>query len=465
MKIRTKISVLVSTLILAVVGAVAASVISLEGQRLSEDYAGKIDALMDGVQRLARESLRTKDELMLLSYLMLLRRDYPLIEVAVVSRAGHSSLLGEVKTELFYKTVTVTERSAAELKSVTPLAASLSGKALPPTAGLPPQTFSVQLGFSKSELNRQIAQARKVLARRVLSIAALSMLLALAGAAWLGGLLARPVTQLAAAAKSLGEGQLDTAVETRSSDEIGDLARQFNLMAARLRDLVRFKEDVLSTLSHELNNPLGGLKGFLEFLEQRPDEDSSSRREAFKTMTQAVSQMEISLRNALEFARTSQPALKPQTLALGEHLESVVKLFQPLARTNGIELSGPEGPAKTTLFADEEMIRRVFMNLISNALKYTPPGGKISVSYARRGKEITVSVADTGPGVAAEDRQAIFTKFYRGKDVSGPRRRIPGSGLGLAIAKQIVELHKGEIWVEKGTENGSIFNVKIINNT
>jgi signal transduction histidine kinase len=107
------------------------------------------------------------------------------------------------------------------------------------------------------------------------------------------------------------------------------------------------------------------------------------------------------------------------------------------------------------------MMRRVFINLISNAVKYTPPGGTVTVAIEEEAEGVKASVADTGSGIAPEDREKIFTKFYRAPGPGGAHRRIPGSGLGLAIAKQAVDLQQGSIWVESESGKGSVFHVRL----
>jgi signal transduction histidine kinase len=111
------------------------------------------------------------------------------------------------------------------------------------------------------------------------------------------------------------------------------------------------------------------------------------------------------------------------------------------------------------LDGDPEMLRRIVINLVSNACKYTPSGGTVRVTLEASSEEVKFFVADNGPGIAPEDRERLFTKFYRVPGSEGKHQRIPGSGLGLAITKQAVELHHGRIWVESEKGKGSVFYV------
>ena len=179
-------------------------------------------------------------------------------------------------------------------------------------------------------------------------------------------------------------------------------------------------------------------------------------------MSEAVRQMEISLSNALQlFKSDSRPVLQLESLNIVGILDEVLRLFAPMARSNEVALNGPRESSEVTLEADREMIRRVFINLVSNGLKYTPPGGSVNITLREDADNVDISVADTGPGIAPVDQEKIFTKFYRAPGPDGKTQRIPGSGLGLAIARQAVELQKGRIWVESEVGSGSTFHVRI----
>ncbi|MBI4347818.1 MAG: HAMP domain-containing histidine kinase [Elusimicrobia bacterium] len=457
MRIRTKITLWVMALMTAVVAAVTTNALYLERGRVVAESQARFDALLEGVLRIARESLAARDELMLLGYLKVLLADYPEIETIVVSRAGHSSILGQATSELILRRFSVTAPSVATFKPVE--AGVPATAAAPAPAAGKTDTLGIEVGFSKAALQRQIRQAQTALIRRVGGVAAVGLALGMLGSWWLGFVLARPVGELAAASRRLGDGQLDATVAVRGRDEFAELARQFNAMAAKLRDSIRFKEDLMSTLTHELNNPLSGLKGFLSFLH---DAGPEQRAEAVRTMEQAVQQMEVSLRSALDLFRTgAQPKLKHERFDLRSIVEEVIRLFEPSALSRKQELSfASAGPALVE--ADRELMRRIVINLVSNGLKYTPAGGRVDVRLERAADGTThLAVADTGPGVAPEDREKIFTKFYRAPGPGGRAQRIPGSGLGLAIAKQAVDLHGGRIWVESVVGKRSVFHVSL----
>lgn len=328
---------------------------------------------------------------------------------------------------------------------------------------LPKDSLTIQLGFSKTLLDEQIRQAQMALASKILGIAGIGLLLGLVGSFWVSGLIARPIASVAAAAEKFGEGQWDVAVSERGQDEVGDLGRRFNQMAGKIRESSMFKEDLLSTMTHELNTPLMGLESFLDFLrDDDHPQNPAERQEAYKTMAGAIGQMKLSLGNALQLFKTgARIEISPERLCVNEIIDEVIRLFTPAAQSRDISLRGPEGAVTAYLEGDKELVRRMAINLISNALKYTLPGGRVVVGVSETASQVEISVSDTGPGIAPEDRERIFAKFYRVPDAEGKKRRIPGSGLGLAIAKTAVELHRGKIWVESEMGVGSTFHISI----
>jgi signal transduction histidine kinase len=139
----------------------------------------------------------------------------------------------------------------------------------------------------------------------------------------------------------------------------------------------------------------------------------------------------------------------------------IISLYGPVARSNSIDLKFSAPERSMVISADKKLLRRVMINLVSNALKYTPARGAITVSLGEEAGEALFSVADTGYGISQEDQKMLFTKFYRTRGADGKKTKIPGSGLGLAITKQAVELHKGRIWLESEKGKGSTFHVAL----
>ena len=437
MSLRTRMMLLVNGLSLLLITVVAAAMTLLAGARARSEADARVAELGRGVSRIALESLSTGDDLLLFGYLRFLMKDNPELEAASVERDGHLTRFGRSDAEgLFYNDIPAANKFGA---------------------------VGVRLGFSKEALRGRVRKAQAELAAWILAVAGAGLLLGAAGSLWLSGFLSGPIAALSAAADEIGKGNLDVSVKPRSKDELGNLAEKFNLMVSRLREHMSFKEELLSTLSHELNTPLGGLKGFIEYLQepgQAHGPAEAEKQDAYRTMLDTVRQMQTSLENALSLFKLNTQPLSPTQCSLSTVVGDVLRLLAPTARSSGIELHGP-GEDKVFLTADREMLRRIAINLVSNAIKYTPPGGSVRVRILEMGGRVHLSVADTGPGVRDEDRERIFTRFYRSVGTDGRARRIPGSGLGLAIAKQAVDLHGGKIWVDSKVGKGSIFHVML----
>lgn len=436
MRISSKMLLLMSGVTGLVVAGMLAALVPLERRQFLREEREQMDSTMAAISRAAAESISQNDDLALLSYLRFQMKEQPALELCLVTHNGYTTVLGKMKSELEYRTVS-----------------GSSGDG----------TVTVQAGFSKDLMRAKLRAENTALATVALGVAVVGLAIGFAGALWISRRIASPVAELARAAEDFGAGRLETKVEPQGALEIRRLDMAFNDMAEKIRESVRAKEDLLSTLTHELNNPLAGLKAYIALLRD-PGRIATiaESRQAYETMAEAVGQMELTLSNALELFRTSaKPDLDPEVVELGDLAREVVSLYGPVARANHIELK-LEAPAHgLALMADRKLVRRVMINLVSNALKYTPERGSIAVTLAERAGCVDFSVADTGYGISKEDQQHLFTKFYRTRGADGRKSKIPGSGLGLAIVKQAVELHRGKVRVESEKGKGSTFIVSL----
>lgn len=472
MNLRAKYSLMTAGLIGAVVLSVAATVTRSQRGILEAESQERLEALMEGVGRLAQESLDSKDELMLMSYLKYLKGERPELGWAAVTRRNRTTQIGGEAPGLIVLTRTAVEKvpvtytvkayptagaPAADVSvSSSGLALSVRGNALVNVAEeRKPEVTQVNLGFLRQALEAEIDRRLAPMVRRTVAIAALFMGLGALGALYLGKLLTAPLTALTAAVGAVGEGRLDTTVAEDRRDEVGLLERRFNDMTGRIKELMDFREDILHTLTHELNTPLAGLKGYLELWQDRklPPE---AQGEVVETMTAAVMRMEDSLGNALRlFKGPSGLAVVARKLVwIDDLFDEVLALLAPMAGSKRISVHPLPPAASEFVYTDEDLLRQVVTNLVSNALKYTPDGGEIRLGLEADAGEVRFRVADTGCGIKPEDLPLIFTKFYRADD---PSRRIPGTGLGLSIAHKAVASMGGRLWVESAVGQGSTF--------
>lgn len=437
MRIQTKIFLFTTVLLFVVVAGISFNLVWFQQRHIRLESAARIDAIVGGVSRIAGEAVRAGDEIMLLSYLKNLLKEYPEIELAVVESRERTVVIGELRTSLYFRTI-----------------APADTKALSAAPGL----YTVKLGFSREALEKRIARQQFLLLSEVLAIAGIGLLLGLLGSWWFGRKLTKPIVSLAAQMQTFAKGKLKEKTDIKG-DEIAHLKEHYRLMAANILENIQFKEDLIMTLSHELNNPLAGLKGLLWNINNSGER--LPREEIFKdckVMSDAVGVMELSLSNTLQLFRLgSRPALKPERIEVSKIMEATLQLLRPVAQSKNIALHEEIAPSPACINGDEELVRRIIINLISNACKYTPAGGSVKVVMEDLRDKVAISVSDTGPGIEPKDRELIFTKFYRVPGPDGRQERIPGTGLGLAIARQAVELHGGRIWVESEKGRGSKF--------
>jgi signal transduction histidine kinase len=268
-----------------------------------------------------------------------------------------------------------------------------------------------------------------------------------------------PVRQMMIASQRIADGHYDERVEVPGRanwdqlDELAQLAISFNQMATKLEQTEATRRELIGNVAHELRTPLATISGSMEGLIDGvlPAEAATFQgiyREADRLQRLVTDLQELSRVEAGAFALNLKPA------SVIHLVETAVARLGLQFEEKGVVLETDVPAGLPPVVADEDRIGQVLLNLVGNALQYTPAGGRVRVSGRLRGAEVQVSVADTGVGIAAEHLSPIFTRFYR---VDKSRSRAGGgSGIGLTIAKHLVEAHGGRIWAESaGPGQGS----------
>jgi two-component system phosphate regulon sensor histidine kinase PhoR len=223
----------------------------------------------------------------------------------------------------------------------------------------------------------------------------------------------------------------------------------------RIRRLETVRRDFISNISHELRTPLAGLKALVDTLRGGAIKDPPAAKRFLKRMDSEVDSLTQMVEELLQLSRieSGQVPLRlvPETVA--EVVISPCERLRPQAERAGLNLTILLPPGLPQILADAERARQVLTNLVHNAIKFTPPGGSITVAAQANGAEVTISVEDTGVGIPAEDLSRIFERFYK----SDRARSGGGTGLGLAIAKHVIQGHGGRIWAESVEGQGSTF--------
>ena len=253
------------------------------------------------------------------------------------------------------------------------------------------------------------------------------------------------IRRLERAAERMASGHFDEPVADSSPDELGELSRAFDRMRVRVAGLDRARREFVANASHELRTPLFSLGGFLELLEDE-DVDEPTRREFLETMTSQVRRLTKLAEDLLDLSRLDAGRLhmESEPLDLREVAAAAVDEFAGVARASDHPLELYENGAAPA-FGDEQRVLQVVRILVENALVHTPAGTRVRVSVRHEEGKSVVAVEDEGPGIAADDRQQLFERFYRGAGT-----KASGSGLGLAIARELAELMGGEIALDSG---------------
>lgn len=283
-----------------------------------------------------------------------------------------------------------------------------------------------------------------------------SVLAALLVSFFLSRRIVAPIRTLTDASQHIAEGQYAERVQVNGSDEIAQLAARFNQMATQLEQVESMRRQLIGDVTHELRTPLTSIKGYMEglvdgVLPSTPETFDQIHREADRLSRLVDDLQELSRVEAKAYSLDIHP------MTVSNLVQTTVKRLAPQARDKHIILH-PNLPADLPpLQADEDRITQVLVNLVANAIQYTPVGGNVSITAARQADEIQISVKDTGVGIPPEHLANLFTRFYR-VDKSRSRNAGGGSGIGLTIAKHLVEAHGGRIWAEsKGEGQGSTF--------
>lgn len=252
------------------------------------------------------------------------------------------------------------------------------------------------------------------------------------------------------------EGRIPTGT---ADDELNELATTLNAMLDRLQGGINKQKQFVSDASHELRTPAAVIKGYIEFIETYGTTDEALLKENLKVIGSEAQNMQALLENLLFLSRTDQhrQKLHKKILDLDDIVGDVMSKMKTVVKTHTVELLKND-PAK--IFGDETTIRQMMRIFLDNAVKYTPEGGKISVSSARDDKTVALAISDSGIGIAPENQKKIFDRFFR-IDSEDLVSEANGSGLGLSIAKWIADSHAITISVDSEVGKGTTFTLTI----
>lgn len=319
------------------------------------------------------------------------------------------------------------------------------------------EVFFVVVGQSLRDIQR--AQRQLLL---LLAIAnPVALLLAGLGGFWLANQALKPVDRLTRAAERIGRGNLSERVEEpRSGDEIGRLAATFNRMISRLEQAFDRERRFTADASHELKTPLAVLRGDIEVTLRRERSPEEYQR-VLKSNLEEIEQLTKLTDDLLTLARSDadRSVLDLEEVRLDLLAGDACAYISPLAGAAGVALTYDEPDSAVTIEGDQKRLKQLLVNLLDNAIKYTPAGGSARLALTVEDSSAIIEVSDTGRGIPATALPHVFERFYRQTD---PRdSRVTGFGLGLAISKWIADAHGGSIRVESREGEGSRFTVRL----
>ncbi len=222
----------------------------------------------------------------------------------------------------------------------------------------------------------------------------------------------------------------------------------------RLGELDKLKSDFISIASHDLRTPLSLILLYAAVLREELEEESRAQLDAVLRAATRLKHIMETMFN-LRYLESGEMDLMPTRFDLRDEVQAVCADYEALAGTGGLSLSMDVLDEEMPIYADRENVRVILDNLVSNAVRFTPAGGRVRVKLCRRAQYLEVSVVDTGVGIPRDDLERVFDRFYQVEDHL--TRRQGGMGLGLAIVKGLVELHGGRVWAESGPGQGSRF--------
>ena len=264
-----------------------------------------------------------------------------------------------------------------------------------------------------------------------------------------------PVRQLSQSARQIAQGDFGVRIEKAKDDEIGQLVDAINDMAGELGAAEQLKNDFISSVSHELRTPLTAIKGWAETLQEGAGPETTAK--GMNVIIRESERLSGLVEELLDFSRLQNGRLRliVSRLDILSELDEAVYMFTDRARTEHKQLHYEETTALPPVYGDVDRLRQVFVNIIDNALKYTSPGGTITVSSREDSGWVRVSIRDTGCGIPAEHLPNVKKKFYKANQL------VRGSGIGLAVADEIARLHGGSLDIQSQEGVGTTVTISL----
>ncbi|MBM3130737.1 MAG: cell wall metabolism sensor histidine kinase WalK [Chloroflexi bacterium] len=308
-----------------------------------------------------------------------------------------------------------------------------------------------------SQPMRDVAAVLADLRARLLLSAAISLALSALVGLLLARAIARPVRELTRAAHRLAQGDFDYPLPDKSSDELGELARAFRAMSRDLQRTLQARTDLVSNVSHELRTPLTAIKGLIETLRDGAVDDLNARDKFLASIEGETDRLIRLVNDLLVLSRADSQALTLHREKFDLTALARACADQLTTARVAIVIEGEPAPVD----ADPDRIRQVLVNLLDNAIRFSPPGEVVRVTIESASDGMIVSVQDRGPGIPAAEQARVFERFYRADKSRARDAGAGGAGLGLSIAQTLVQAHGGQIALESHAGQGTTVRFKL----
>ena len=267
----------------------------------------------------------------------------------------------------------------------------------------------------------------------------------------------RPVQEISTTAKRIAQGDFDARINKFYDDEIGDLCDTINYMAGELGTADKLKNDFISSVSHELRTPLTAIKGWAETMQLDGFRDLKTVQKGMSIIIKETERLNGIVEEVLDFSRIQEDrmVLIMDRIDILAELDESIYMQRERANAENKHIVYDEPEMLPPVIGDRNRLRQVFINIIDNALKYSPEGGVVNVSIEQEGDNIVIVIADNGCGIPAQHLPKIKQKFYKANQT------VRGSGIGLAVADEIVKLHKGSLDIDSVENEGTTVTIRI----
>lgn len=453
--LQSRFALFIIAVVLVTVGTYSAALLVTEAGNLKHQAENAQWKTADHLASVCGEALLNRNELIALSFFKELRTSPHYIEALCFNSKGSAWLRDDLSrlteptdpADRSLKRMKIERQEAETLRWIYTVPVMKNGKIL----------VAARVVYDGQKTLMGVHRLLKESARRSVPVPVAVLLLAIV-LSWIAArALTRPILGLAAGARRVAKGDWNVRVPTTAPGELGELAREFNLMSEQLGDLDRLKDQFVHTVSHDLRNPLGAVATSTRMLR---GEDLPVRAGPLVDIIEtSVVRLDAMVSNILDTARMREGHLifDLRTVAVPPILTELTRLYQPVAEQSRKLLEVNVPMDLSPVYGDEEKIRRVFLNLISNAFKFTRAGDRIELSARNIKGGVEMAVKDSGVGIASDRVGRLFVPFRSADGVAGESRKGQGTGLGLSIVKALIEGQGGHLFVQSALGEGTAF--------